>query len=52
MLQQGYYEVDSTNLVPTSQGTELINSTPFSVKDILNLVDQQGEPYIGCGLER
>lgn len=50
MLQQGYYEVDST-LVPIAQGTELNNSTPFSVKDILNLVDQQGEPYIGCGLE-
>jgi hypothetical protein len=45
MLQNGYYEVES------SVG-ESCNTTPFSVKDILNLVEQDGEGYLGCQMEK
>lgn len=34
-----------------SLGGDSCNSTPFSVKDILNLVEQNGEGYLGCHVE-
>lgn len=49
MLQpDGYYEIESTGL-PSLVNPE---STPFSVKDILNLVDQHGENYINTQMDR
>lgn len=53
MLQQpGYYEIDSSSNdgSPTSGVDSCANSTPFSVKDILNMVDQ-GNQYLGCHIE-
>lgn len=50
MLQQQYYEIDSSNDASPS-GTDSCNNTPFSVKDILNLVDQ-GDHYLGCHIEK
>lgn len=57
MLQQhqGYYEIDSSSNdgSPSSGGAGVDscpNSTPFSVKDILNMVDQ-GNQYLGCHIE-
>lgn len=52
MLQQpGYYEIDSSNDASPS-GTDSCNNTPFSVKDILNLVDQGDHQYMGCSMEK
>lgn len=50
MLQPGYYDVGSPGSGSAS-GADSCNATPFSVKDILNLVDQ-GEPYLGCHMEK
>lgn len=50
MLQQGYYEVENSDCGSQS-GNDSCNNTPFSVKDILNLVDQ-GDHYLGCHMER
>lgn len=43
MLQpnNGYYEIENSGLTIATGPTESSNSTPFSVKDILNLADQQ-----------
>lgn len=60
MLQQGYYDVVQTHS-EISSGSESNNNTPFSVKDILNLVDQNAAAaaaaaaeadYLGCTMER
>ncbi|XP_001657902.2 muscle-specific homeobox protein tinman [Aedes aegypti] len=59
MLQQGYYDVVQTHS-EVSSGSESNNNTPFSVKDILNLVDQNAAAaaaaaaeaeYLGCSME-
>ncbi|XP_053698502.1 muscle-specific homeobox protein tinman [Sabethes cyaneus] len=60
MLQQGYYDVVQAHS-EVSSGSESNNNTPFSVKDILNLVDQNaaaaaaaaaGEvDYLGCAMD-
>ncbi|KXJ82366.1 hypothetical protein RP20_CCG014154 [Aedes albopictus] len=59
MLQQGYYDVVQTHS-EVSSGSESNNNTPFSVKDILNLVDQNAAAaaaaaaeadYLGCTME-
>ncbi|XP_065093690.1 muscle-specific homeobox protein tinman [Ochlerotatus camptorhynchus] len=59
MLQQGYYDVVQAHS-EVSSGSESNNNTPFSVKDILNLVDQNAAAaaaaaaeadYLGCSLE-
>lgn len=50
MIQSEYYEVDSSgDTIPS--GNDSCNNTPFSVKDILNLVDQ-GDSYMNCQMER
>lgn len=49
MIQQGFYDLDNTNEM-TGHGLEACNTTPFSVKDILNLVEQ--DQYMGCHFER
>ncbi|XP_055848109.1 muscle-specific homeobox protein tinman [Episyrphus balteatus] len=47
--QQGYYEYNHPS--PGSlTNSDSCNTTPFSVKDILNLVNQN-EPYTGCHME-
>ncbi|GAB0090653.1 Muscle-specific homeobox protein tinman [Sergentomyia squamirostris] len=48
-MQQGYFEIDNSSA--SVSGGECCNSTPFSVKDILNLVDQNDDHYIGCHIE-
>ncbi|XP_062536071.1 muscle-specific homeobox protein tinman isoform X2 [Armigeres subalbatus] len=59
MLQQGYYDVVQAHS-EVSSGSESNNNTPFSVKDILNLVDQNAAAaaaaaaeadYLGCSME-
>ena len=45
----GYYDISNSDI---SSANESNNNTPFSVKDILNLVDQNGEGYLGCHIER
>ncbi|KAJ6637713.1 Muscle-specific homeobox protein tinman [Pseudolycoriella hygida] len=49
MLQQGYFDVENSDCGSQS-GNDSCNNTPFSVKDILNLVDQ-GDHYLGCHME-
>lgn len=49
-MQQGYFEVDNSSA--SVSGRECCNSTPFSVKDILNIVDQNDDHYMGCHIER
>lgn len=58
MLQQstGYYD-NSVGYLHHPQTQQLhpqvgADSTPFSVKDILNLVDQEDGGYLGCHYER
>ena len=52
MIQQGYYEIDSSSdALPMNASGDASNNTPFSVKDILNLVDQ-GDHYLGCHVEK
>ncbi|XP_055907607.1 muscle-specific homeobox protein tinman-like [Eupeodes corollae] len=47
--QQGYYEYNHPS--PGSlTNSDSCNTTPFSVKDILNLVNQN-EPYTGCHMD-
>ncbi|XP_059611708.1 homeobox protein Nkx-2.2a [Phlebotomus argentipes] len=48
-MQQGYFEIDNPSA--SVLGRECCNSTPFSVKDILNLVDQNDDHYLGCHIE-
>ncbi|XP_055683034.1 muscle-specific homeobox protein tinman [Lutzomyia longipalpis] len=48
-MQQGYFEIDSASA--SVSGRECCYSTPFSVKDILNLVDQNDDNYLGCHIE-
>ncbi|XP_055616541.1 muscle-specific homeobox protein tinman [Toxorhynchites rutilus septentrionalis] len=57
MLQQGYYDIVQ-NHSEVSSGSESNNNTPFSVKDILNLVDQNAAAaaaaeadYLNCQME-
>lgn len=60
MLQQGYYDVVvQTHSEVSSGSSESNNNTPFSVKDILNLVGQNAAAaaaaeadYLGCQMER
>lgn len=62
MLQQGYYDVVQAHS-EVSSGSESNNNTPFSVKDILNMVDQNAAAaaaaaaavdadYLGCQMDR
>ncbi|KAL9693818.1 hypothetical protein quinque_013103 [Culex quinquefasciatus] len=59
MLQQGYYDVVvQTHSEVSSGSSESNNNTPFSVKDILNLVGQNAAAaaaaeadYLGCQME-
>uniref|UniRef100_A0A182LUJ0 Homeobox domain-containing protein n=1 Tax=Anopheles culicifacies TaxID=139723 RepID=A0A182LUJ0_9DIPT len=51
MLQQGYCELTQTDL---SSGSETNNNTPFSVKDILNMVESGAgvmDGYLNCQME-
>ncbi|XP_050082808.1 muscle-specific homeobox protein tinman [Anopheles aquasalis] len=51
MLQQGFY--DATN-PDNCSGSEANNNTPFSVKDILNMVESGGgavDGYLSCQME-
>ncbi|XP_058116476.1 homeobox protein DLX-1 [Anopheles ziemanni] len=51
MLQQGYYDVTH---VEVSSGSESNNNTPFSVKDILNMVESGAgvvDGYLNCQME-
>lgn len=51
MLQHMYYDVDNSGGDLSGQSTgDSCNNTPFSVKDILNLVDQN-DGYLGCHME-
>lgn len=53
MLQQGFY--DATNPDNCSGSEANNNSTPFSVKDILNMVESGGgtvDGYLSCQMER
>lgn len=46
--QSGYYDMDSNMVIgDNSSEVDVLNTTPFSVRDILNIVDQNGEenPY-------
>ena len=52
MLQQGYYDLTHTE---ASSGSEANNNTPFSVKDILNMVESGAgvvDGYLNCQMER
>lgn len=46
---QGYYDLDSNMVIGDNSSSEVdvLNTTPFSVRDILNIVDQNNEdnPY-------
>uniref|UniRef100_A0AAG5CUV2 Homeobox domain-containing protein n=1 Tax=Anopheles atroparvus TaxID=41427 RepID=A0AAG5CUV2_ANOAO len=51
MLQQGYYDVTHAEV---SSGSESNNNTPFSVKDILNMVESGAgvvDGYLNCQME-
>lgn len=46
--QSGYYDMDNNMVIgDNSSEVDVLNSTPFSVRDILNIVDQNQEdnPY-------
>lgn len=53
MLQNMYYDMDnsSADLSAQSLADASSNSTPFSVKDILNIGDGS-DGYLNCHLER
>lgn len=53
MLQNMYYDVNnpSTELCGQSIADANSNTTPFSVKDILNIVDGNGEGYMSAHLD-
>lgn len=42
--QSGYYDMDNNVLIgDNSSEVDVLNTTPFSVRDILNIVDQNNE---------
>lgn len=46
--QAGYYDMDNNVLIgDNTSEVDVLNTTPFSVRDILNIVDQNNEeiPY-------
>jgi hypothetical protein len=46
--QSGYYDMDNNMVIgDNSSEVDVLNNTPFSVRDILNIVDQNNEenPY-------
>lgn len=47
--QSGYYDLDNNMVIGDNSSSEVdvLNTTPFSVRDILNIVDQNNEdnPY-------
>jgi hypothetical protein len=46
--QSGYYDMDNNMVIgDNSSEVDVLNTTPFSVRDILNIVDQNSEenPY-------
>lgn len=46
--QSGYYDLDNNMVIgDNSSEVDVLNNTPFSVRDILNIVDQnsEGNPY-------
>jgi hypothetical protein len=46
--QSGYYDMDNNMVIgDNSSEVDVLNTTPFSVRDILNIVDQNHEdnPY-------
>lgn len=47
--QSGYYDMDNNMVIGDNSSSEVdvLNTTPFSVRDILNIVDQNNEdnPY-------
>lgn len=46
--QSGYYDMDNNTVIgDNSSEVDVLNTTPFSVRDILNIVDQSSEenPY-------
>ncbi|XP_053670289.1 homeobox protein Nkx-2.2a [Anopheles nili] len=52
MLQQGYYDITHSEIA--GGGSEANNNTPFSVKDILNMVESGAgvvDGYLNCQME-
>lgn len=44
--QSGYYDMDNNMVIgENSSEIDVLNTTPFSVRDILNLVDQSEENF-------
>jgi hypothetical protein len=42
--QSGYYDMDQNMVIgDNSSEVDVLNTTPFSVRDILNIVDQNNE---------
>lgn len=42
--QPGYYDMDNNMVIgDNSSEVDVLNTTPFSVRDILNIVDQNNE---------
>ena len=42
--QSGYYDLDNNMVIgDNSSEVDVLNTTPFSVRDILNIVDQNSE---------
>lgn len=42
--QSGYYDMDNNMVIgDNSNEVDVLNTTPFSVRDILNIVDQNNE---------
>lgn len=42
--QSGYYDMDNNMVIgDNSSEVDVLNTTPFSVRDILNIVDQNSE---------
>lgn len=43
-LHSGYYDMDNNMVIgDNSSEVDVLNTTPFSVRDILNIVDQNNE---------
>lgn len=43
-VQSGYYDMDNNMVIgDNSSEVDVLNTTPFSVRDILNIVDQSHE---------
>lgn len=50
MLHSMYYDIENGNGELAGTTADASNNTPFSVKDILNLVDQN-DGYLGCQMD-